>query len=288
MALPQTPEEPWVSYLQILEGSCAGQVILLSQPQTLLGRSPECQWRADIGSVSWKHARIQRIEELDWLEDLGSTNHTFLNRAQLEQPQPLTPGDLIRLGPDLPIRYSRQARAEIELAQRMFLNATRDLLTGALNRVSLFQQLEQEVALSARHNSPFCLLLADIDHFKSVNDRYGHPAGDHVLRTLGNLFLQQSRLEDVVGRIGGEEFAFILRRTEQSGGQEFGERLRKAVESAEITLPDNTPTKLTVSLGLTTWKQGDGASQMVDRADRALYQAKHQGRNQLLIAQMES
>lgn len=161
--------------------------------------------------------------------------------------------------------------------------AHRDPLTGIGNRASLEQHLGREVALARRHHHPLSLLIIDIDWFKHVNDRHGHAVGDAVLRSVAHVIEEGLRGDDLLFRFGGEEFVVLLRDTRQDGAAIVAERIRATVEAA-ICACDGKDIGITVSLGVATLREEDGDS-LFDRADHALYQAKNQGRNRVMLAQ---
>lgn len=160
-----------------------------------------------------------------------------------------------------------------------------DGLTKVYNRRHLEERLEEEFRRSLRHKSHLTALMLDIDHFKRVNDVYGHQAGDAVLRHLMELCRQVTRSSDVIGRYGGEEFMVLLPETDLTGGKCVAERLRKLVESQTFTT-DKGPIHVTISLGLCTIPaEGiDTPQQLVKGADDALYRAKQTGRNRTCLA----
>jgi diguanylate cyclase (GGDEF)-like protein len=154
-----------------------------------------------------------------------------------------------------------------------------DHLTGLANRRRFERQLEREVARTRRFGRPFCLLLIDIDHFKLVNDTYGHDAGDDVLRRLGNALQAGTRGIDTSARIGGEEFAVILTETDFARGLEVAERLRSAVSETEMP----SAARITVSIGLSEFDAAAtrDARELYAAADAALYEAKRRGRDRV-------
>jgi two-component system, cell cycle response regulator len=176
-----------------------------------------------------------------------------------------------------PIRIA----ALMEESQRQ---AQFDALTGLMNRRAFTEAAKREVARSQRFGSPLSVLLFDVDHFKAINDRRGHPAGDAVLAELGRLLTLQLRKIDFVGRWGGEEFTAALTGTGLNGGLIAAERIRNAV--ATMTVQDSTGDciPVTVSIGLSSFETGDSLDSLVDRADRAMYLAKTSGRNRVAIA----
>ena len=158
-----------------------------------------------------------------------------------------------------------------------------DDLTGLRNRRHAQVRLEEEIHRARRHGRPFCLALADLDHFKSINDNYSHAAGDEALRRVAEAFQQEIRGEDMVARFGGEEFIFIFTETGLADAQQVCERLRKAV--SRIKLNDySRQLTLSMSVGLAEYA-GDAPSELLNRADRALYAAKDAGRDRVQLAQ---
>lgn len=163
--------------------------------------------------------------------------------------------------------------------------ATHDMLTGAYNRLALMDMLKQQAARSHRAKSPIALLMIDIDHFKAVNDQYGHVAGDAVIRVIVQRTQQQLRRYDIVARYGGEEFLAVLPETDAQGAQAVAERIRRAIEKSPIdTRKDRIA--VTVSIGVhaavATGLPGS-EEQMIDASDKALYQAKNSGRNRVCV-----
>lgn len=158
-------------------------------------------------------------------------------------------------------------------------SALRDPLTGVLNRGALDDNLQHEIAVARRHQSPLSLLVIDIDHFKSVNDTLGHARGDAALCSLVQHIQAFLRDTDELFRFGGEEFVVMLNSTNQDGAERVAERIRHAVDMAEHDLGGAT-LHMTVSIGVAQWKLGENAADLFQRADQALYRAKKCGRNQ--------
>lgn len=163
--------------------------------------------------------------------------------------------------------------------------ALRDPLTGAGNRIALESTLEREMALAKRHQHPVALLVIDIDHFKNVNDTYGHSAGDCVLKDVARLMRNSCRKTDAVFRYGGEEFVVLLNQTDTEGAQIIAERLRQSVEGMTTTYQD-TAINVTISIGLASMNGQDTVNTLFERGDRALYQAKKH-RNQVVFLPIE-
>jgi diguanylate cyclase (GGDEF)-like protein len=159
-----------------------------------------------------------------------------------------------------------------------------DALTGLFNRRSFDRHLAAEHNRASRFNKPYALAMLDIDHFKRVNDRYGHPAGDAVLVQLGQIFSRQFREVDVVARYGGEEFAVILPEISGSVAKDVAERVRCAVAATPFTLPDGREIGVTVSIGISCYPNCAASPEAaVNTADQALYIAKQAGRNRISL-----
>lgn len=166
--------------------------------------------------------------------------------------------------------------------------ATHDPLTGLFNRRQFERQLKDEMARSQRYHHPLSLLWLDVDHFKSINDRYGHLAGDMVLRELSKLLQSSVRTVDYVARYGGEELTVILPEVDESEALEMAERLRRLVEAYKITVSTHKRVSVTVSIGAATSpKHGREVTTLTKRADEAMYQAKRSGRNRVVVAARE-
>ncbi len=162
--------------------------------------------------------------------------------------------------------------------------ASTDAMTGLPNFRQFRASLAGEVERSRRSHQPFCLLMIDVDHFKNWNDRFGHPAGDEVLRQLGAFFRERVRRTDIPCRYGGEEFAIILTGTDLAGGEWVAAKLCATVEQAHIG--GQPGIGVTVSIGVAAWPDhGDSATALVDASDAALYLAKLGGRNRAAVAQ---
>lgn len=288
MAIPrlsrgQGPPE-LVPFVQLLNGHQAGLLILLDQSVTRLGRDEQCEVVLDEIGVSRVHASLTQANGEFEIQDEDSTNGTFVNDDPVSR-RALRDGDRIDLGPSCTLKFGNQPRSEVELAQRLFEGARLDSLTRVFNRATIFERLEQEMSFSERQNLPFSLLLFDIDHFKKINDNYGHPAGDEVLRQVASRARRLLRLEDTLGRYGGEEFVILLRASELSSALRAGERLRADIANQPFALDDDQQIPVTLSVGVACWRAGCSQEQLLSLADQALYQAKGAGRNQVRHAE---
>ena len=179
---------------------------------------------------------------------------------------------------------TRAHRRALELAGELQCLATTDALTGLPNRRQLMATMETEVLRAARNGRPLSLALLDVDHFKSINDRHGHPAGDAVLQAMADVLREVTRGGDVLGRFGGEEFAVLMPETTIGQARLACERLRKAIERRSLAFPDGSSGRVTVSTGVAILAGGESCDHLISRADAALYDAKSGGRNIVRLA----
>jgi diguanylate cyclase (GGDEF)-like protein/PAS domain S-box-containing protein len=160
-----------------------------------------------------------------------------------------------------------------------------DSLTGLANRGRFMELADIEIARAKRYQSPYAVMLLDIDHFKGINDKYGHKAGDAVLQELATIMRGTLREVDIIGRIGGEEFAFLLPETGVEEASRVAERLRQVVAHSELPTGDSLPLHITVSIGVAqTLDQPNPLNCILRNADSALYEAKNNGRNRVCVA----
>jgi len=175
----------------------------------------------------------------------------------------------------------KNAEALEDLNRNLRDMAMRDGLTGLYNHRFFREALDRELARSARHSRRFSLIFADVDHFKKYNDTHGHLAGDDLLRTLAGILGDQKRGSTIVARYGGEEFVILLAETEKQGALALAERQRQRIEEYPFPGGESQPAgRVTLSLGVAGYPEdGDAATALIGAADRALYEAKHAGRN---------
>jgi diguanylate cyclase (GGDEF)-like protein len=268
--------------LIVVAGSVPGAVHPVEgRGEFVLGRGAAAAVSLEDQSLSRRHARIFRTAEGYFVEDLGSTNGTFVIGERLAGARLLRDGDRIQLGLATVLRFALYDAAEQETAQQLFESAVRDPLTGLYNRRYLDDRLTAELSFALRHETALTVMLADVDHFKRVNDTYGHAAGDAVLRAVGASLQRTLRSEDIVARYGGEEFCIVSRALDARNAEIVAERCRSVIAALAIPWEDSR-LGITVSIGVATLSEtsiyADTAS-LVDAADRALYLAKESGRN---------
>jgi len=267
--------------LLVLAGPVMGARIALTGAPLLLGRSGECDVPIPDDGVSQRHLEIALGPDGKFeLRDLESLNGTRVNGERTQRCS-LEPGDRILIG-HTPMRFVLYTPAEDDLLDDLEMRALQDPLTGLFNRRYLDQRLDQELQFAARHGTMVSLLVLDIDHFKAVNDGYGHPVGDRLLLELASYICGCVRTEDVVARQGGEEFAIVLRQIDAPGALALAERLRTGIEAFPFVQGGNR-IPITISIGIATvaGRKGLVRGPLVDAADRELYRAKEQGRNRV-------
>ncbi len=270
----------------VLTGRKVGRVVKLRPSGTVLGRAGDTDLVLDDDGISRVHCMLM-VEDGRWMvRDLGSTNGTFVGERTVgKTPLALREGDRIRLGTDVIVRFGTQDAIERQFLDHLYRSATRDALTGVANRRLFSDRLESELAWHRRHGAPLSLLFVDIDHFKRINDTYGHVRGDEVLKSIAELLQDVSREEDGVARWGGEEFVVLLRQTPSDAARRVAERLRVSVAEHDFDLAgDAGRQRVTVSVGVAT-RAGDELTTTADfigEADAMLYLAKGRGRNRVI------
>ena len=268
------------AFLIVLSGRSVGKMFKLPSTAVTIGRSLEADIRLEDEGVSRLHLRLDRSDEGPVeLVDLDSTNGSYVNGDRVHR-QHLEDGDRIQLGSVTILKFSYQDSLEEQFQQQLYESATRDPLTQSYNKRFFDEQLGKDFSHAQRHELTLSLLSLDVDHFKRINDEHGHPAGDHVLQRLAACIMGSLRTEDAFCRVGGEEFAVIARDCPMSEALQLAERVRKLVASTKFVY-DGVTLPVTISIGVSSYDPAKHptANVMVEEADRALYAAKHGGRN---------
>jgi diguanylate cyclase (GGDEF)-like protein len=282
LSSPQQPPVKTRAQLTFISGPLMGRSFSISDGPIVIGRGADVDIGVDDAGASRTHARIQRSQNgRYWIEDLKSRNGTFVGGRRVERVQ-LESGDRINIGPNAALSFAvLDAQAE-HLSRQLYESSVRDALTRAHNRRYLVDRLKSEAAYSRRHATKLSLIIFDVDHFKKVNDTYGHLAGDDVLREVAALVSRMIRTEDVFARFGGEEFIVLARGIGYASAGLFAERIRVAVENLEVASEDAV-LHVTISLGYAALDElGEGqrtAEGLLRLADARLYGAKSAGRN---------
>ncbi len=231
----------------------------------------------DLGHIDSDFPR-SKGDELDQLSVTFDDMMRRLQRSQAELEE-----RVVQRTAELQIA-NEQLHAEVRERTRMALlleeTARTDFLTKLINRRAMVQQMQAEVARIERAEGVFSIVLVDIDHFKKINDNFGHDIGDEVLKAVSRAFEACVREQDIVSRWGGEEFLILLPNTTQIDAAEQAERLRQLLDSDQMKI-DRYPHRVTASFGVSEYHNGQSVESLLKQADVALYQAKAQGRNRV-------
>jgi diguanylate cyclase (GGDEF)-like protein len=268
-----------VAQLVVIFGADLGKRIEIADRAIEIGRAPSCDIPIDHESVSRRHARILRKGDAYWVEDLGSTNGTFVNDGRVAA-RDLASGDQLKIGRTI-FKFLTGSNVEASYHEEIYRLMTFDGLTGIYNKRYFHEALEKEASRAKRYVRDFSLIMFDVDHFKQKNDAFGHVAGDRILRELAVAVRGKLRSEDVVARVGGEEFVVLAPEVGMAGAREAAEKIRRTVEATEFRFEGRAiPT--TVSVGVASWMgPEDRPDAIYGRADAALYAAKNAGRNRI-------
>lgn len=269
--------------LMVIAGADAGRVVRVTGDQVLIGRKSTCGVALPDPGVSRTHARLVLESSGYVVEDLGSKNGTLIDGVRITK-QGIAYGQTIQIGPHVLIRFDMLSTVEESLSRQLYESSMRDPLTKTYNRRHLVERLLAEIAFATRHGTELSLVMFDFDHFKRVNDTHGHAAGDAVLQQGTQRVSTALRIEDVLARIGGEEFAFALRGIGAGNAVACAERVRAAIAASPV-LHDGVPISATASFGVATLSECNkpvAPDQLLILADRRLYEAKRLGRNRVV------
>jgi diguanylate cyclase (GGDEF)-like protein len=276
---PKSAARPGEACIVVIYGPELGKRIQLGAAPFTIGRSSTNDLFIDQESTSRQHARISFDRGEYVVQDLGSTNGTFVNDEPV-RARGLKDGDQIRIGRSI-LKFMTGENVEVHYHEEIYRLMTVDGLTQAHNRRYFDDALEREFNRAKRYQRALSLVMMDIDHFKRVNDTYGHLAGDHLLRQIAYAIKQRVRTHDVFARTGGEEFAVILPEVGVDGARITAEKIRQVVEVTPVR-HEQQVIPCTVSLGVATLQGDEGAAgDLYKRADELLYRAKESGRNRV-------
>lgn len=263
--------------LVLVYGPQTGRKIDLVGEPVVVGRDLECNFVIDDEGVSRRHCRFLGVAG-EWLvEDLRSTNGTLV-AGQRVQRHVLADGDLVQTGRSI-LKFLSTTNIEAAWYEEIYRSVIFDGLTQIHNRRYFEEFAERELARARRHQRPLSLLLFDIDHFKNVNDTFGHLAGDAALRGLAERLSGRVRREELFARLHGDEFAVVLPETGPVEALRFAEMLRDRVAEAPFSY-NTRRLPVTISVGVGTVSAGtETLAGLMAAADAALYRAKHAGRN---------
>ena len=263
--------------LVIISGDDMGRRYELGKEECTIGRADTCTICVNTDQVSRKHASVQAVLGKYYVVDMRSTNGTFVNEQKVERAK-LLDGDQIRVGKTV-LKYT-ESHVEQRYFEHVFNLASMDALTGAFNKRYFDETFGKEVQRSQQAQTPLSIALFDIDHFKKINDTYGHPAGDAVLKNVAGTVASQLRDGDALFRVGGEEFALLLGSTPLAFAVQAAEATRALIASL-VTDFMGTRITATLSLGVAELAAGEQPAELYQRVDGLLYAAKRGGRNRV-------
>ncbi|MCX5744387.1 MAG: GGDEF domain-containing protein [Proteobacteria bacterium] len=269
--------------LTALTGGSTGKIFRVGKGRSLIGRAQKAEVRLMDDGVSRNHASVRFEGEDLWLDDMASRNGTFVNGERLTEPRRLVEGDKIQIGRTTVLRFGYHDEHDDNFTENLVSSALRDPLTRLFNKRYLLDRLDSELKFAQRHHTAVSLMLLDLDHFKVINDTYGHLTGDAVLNNLALVLQKTVRNEDVVARFGGEEFAIVLRAIPLDAAYQLAERLRIVIEKTSTTDQHGRSVVATASIGVAGYpaQKLETVTALIEAADQALYRAKREGRNRV-------
>ncbi|QRK05844.1 GGDEF domain-containing protein [Archangium violaceum] len=266
--------------LVVIYGLDLGRKHDLSKEEILIGRSSKAEIQVDQESISRNHACITNTRRGVFIKDLESTNGTFVNDEPVQGEKELRNGDLVKIGRTI-FKFIAGGNIEAAYHDEIYRLTTMDGLTQIYNRRYFEEALEREVSRSRRYERSLALVMFDVDHFKLVNDRYGHLAGDYVLKQLASTLRTKIRREDVFARYGGEEFGMLLPEIDLAGAVKLSDKVRKLVETQHFEFDKNViPVSISLGVAVLAADHRDSAD-LKRAADGKLYEAKAAGRNRV-------
>jgi two-component system, cell cycle response regulator len=269
--------------LVVIYGLDLGRKFDLTKPETIIGRSSKADIQVDQESISRNHAKLVVADGPKMsvvIRDMGSTNGTYVNDDLVEGDHALRNGDLIKIGRTI-FKFIGGGNIEAAYHDEIYRLTTVDGLTQIFNRRYFEETLEREISRCNRYGRMASLAMMDVDHFKQINDTYGHLAGDYVLKQIASTIRTKIRREDIFARYGGEEFALLLPEVEAKGALAMGEKARKLIEAQRFEF-DKQKIPVTVSVGVATLGSSNrDPADLIRAADAKLYEAKSAGRNKV-------
>ena len=274
------PSRPGSACVVVIYGPELGKRIHLGSAPFEIGRSSKNDLFLDHESISRHHARITFDGTDHYVEDLNSTNGTFVNDEQVRR-QCLRDGDQMRIGRSI-LKFMTGENVEVHYHEEIYRLMTVDALTQIFNRRYFNEALDREFNRSRRYGRALSLIAFDIDHFKGVNDTYGHLTGDNLLRHIAAAVKLRLRREDVFARTGGEEFGVLLPEVGLDGALTTAEKVRRIVQETPVK-HEQQVIACAVSVGVATLGADETSGEdLYRRADERLYEAKQGGRNRVV------
>jgi len=264
--------------LIVVSGVMLGHQVELSGETVVIGRASECAISLPHPSVSRRHCRIWSEDGRYHIEDLSSTNRTFLNGEAITRAD-LRDGDQIGVGQNA-LKFFVGASVEARYHRELLDLAIYDGLTGFYNRRHFRALLDEEIEKARTTAVRLCLLMLDLDHFKALNDEHGHLVGDQVLAAIAEVLRESAPKTAPIGRLGGEEFALLLRDASLREACDLAEILRAAVSARTVNVGKQV-LRVSISIGVAILADGADSAGLLRAADEQLYRAKEAGRNRV-------
>jgi len=268
-------------------GPDLGKKFVINREEVTIGRGENCEIVLELDNVSRSHCALFSRNGSVLLRDNGSTNGTYLNSVEIKTETSLRSGDLIKIGSAIfKFLYGGELGSiEAQYHEEIYRLTIIDGLTQVFNKRYLLEFLEREMARCSRHGRALSLVILDIDHFKKINDSYGHLAGDYVLRELAATLKTRIRKEECFARYGGEEFALVLPETGHQNTVYLADKLRKIIEQHPFSF-EGKRIHVSFSAGVADMLPAhDNPLAFIKAADERLYEAKRRGRNRVCGAE---
>ncbi|MBN1879456.1 GGDEF domain-containing protein [bacterium] len=259
-----------------------GRILPIGKEPVFIGRDTNTDLPLNDRLVSRKHIEIATLKEdvggyTILVRDLSSTNGTFVKGKRISEAW-IRLGETVEIGAETILLFRTESFSSIQDRNLILSMVSKDSLTGVYNRRAFEQLIEHVHEKFLNTTNCYSLLLIDVDHFKTVNDTFGHPAGDKVLRSIAMVIRSEIRAEDIVARLGGDEFAIILPHSRSAGATKLATRLLRRVK--ELCDEFNKPLNLTLSIGISEDRGSKlKTAEVYKQADIALYQSKQKGRD---------
>ncbi|MEZ4704214.1 MAG: GGDEF domain-containing protein [Bdellovibrionota bacterium] len=269
----------------VIAGQDIGRKYEVSKEALTVGRKTDCDIFVDDEDVSRNHALINIKSDGIYITDLGSTNGTLVNGEKITTHL-LQDGDRVQIGNLMVLKFNFVDEIEESFNEQLYNAANKDYLTQVYNKKYFIDRFKMEFSYSKRHDSKLSVMLFDLDHFKQINDTYGHLAGDQILRKFAAEITAMKRHEDLFARYGGEEFVLLLRDTDQESAVSIAEKIRTRIEKVSFQA-DKHAVHVTVSIGVATFQENNffHHDELLRKADQQLYRAKQTGRNAVCFEQ---
>ncbi|EKD42086.1 MAG: FHA/GGDEF protein [uncultured bacterium] len=270
-------------YLTFVKGALLGQIHEIKEEPTTVGRSSECSLWIEDSAISRKHFQIHIKSGEVIINDLKSTNGTYVNGEKVISAA-IYDGDKIQISQDTVLEITYLDSSRVHSERLRYEMGVKDPVTNTYNKRYFLDRVQEEFAFAKRKHVNLALVMFDLDHFKMVNDTYGHLAGDLVLQKVAQIVSGTVREGDIFARFGGEEFVIVMREANIKNALDLAERIRNLISQA-IIIHDDQKIKITISCGLAEVEESHkDYLDLIAMADQYLYRAKKQGRNRTCCA----